>query len=113
MRDVRRGVSWVGAAFVLAGLGWLAAVLFPTSSFGGAGANGLPVWSAPAIVDRVAPTRSGAGLASVSCASEHLCVAVADGVVLSTTSPLSPGPWQQVAVPSSLDAVSCPSVALC
>lgn len=59
---------------------------------------------------------------SVSCPSEHLCVAAAGTAILTTTHPATgPGAWHAIHVPggpktygpTGIDSVSCPSPSLC
>jgi hypothetical protein len=79
-------------------------------------AMGQVSWSAPVLVDRVAPTADGYALDDIACPSRQLCVAVDDaGHVLSTTRP--PGgarAWRSVDVHAgSQTSIACPSARLC
>jgi hypothetical protein len=86
-----------------------------SSAFAARSGSATPKWSAPGLVDRVAPTVHGFALSGVSCPSSSLCVAVdADGQVLYTTRPARTRAWRDVRVSyRSFASLACASTKLC
>jgi hypothetical protein len=73
------------------------------------------VWGPSLRVDDQPPFAEPATVASVSCPSDNLCVAVANtGEVISNTDPVgAPRAWTEVSITAGLNSVSCPSESLC
>jgi hypothetical protein len=71
-------------------------------------------WSAPRLVDHVAPFGHSKGLWDVSCPSESLCVGLTVDGVVTSTNPASAAPqWTFAPLPERPRRISCPSVSLC
>ena len=100
----------VGIAVVIGvGCAWAPAAL---------GATGPLSFSAPALVDNLAPFTTTPGIGTVSCPTSSFCLAAdSRGAVLTTANPTAATPvWsQRQSVDNSFAAVdaSCPSTTLC
>lgn len=113
-RAVRRFTPYAGA--VGAAVAVVAGALLGAGPAAAASAGRTPKWSAPGLVDRVAPTRDGFDLPAISCPSRRLCFAVdASGEVLNTTNPAGGrGAWVKVRLSwRPLESIDCPSIDLC
>ena len=74
----------------------------------------LPRWSAPRLVDHVAPFAYVWELQGLSCPSASLCVGVGGSHIVSSNEPTSGEKWSAASVDArDLRAISCPSESLC
>lgn len=90
------------------------ALLVGCSAAGSASGAPLPRWSAPRLVDHVAPFAYAWELDGLACPSASLCVGVGGDHIISSTDPAGGALWHSVRVDARhLRAISCPSASLC